>query len=62
MLAASRWKVRPQRLDGEEDDMSRIMIFFLHEGLLIMLVLPLRVKNVHIGWREKSAKRKNIGL
>jgi hypothetical protein len=52
MLAASRWKVRPQRLDGEEDDMSRIIKFFLHEGLLIMLVLPLRVKNVHIGWRE----------
>jgi hypothetical protein len=25
MLAASRWRVRPQRLDGEEDDMSRIM-------------------------------------
>jgi uncharacterized protein with PQ loop repeat len=38
--------------------MSRIMIFFLHEGLLIMLVLPLRVKNVHRGWREKRAKPK----
>jgi hypothetical protein len=39
--------------------MSRIMIFFLHEGLLIMLVLPLRVKNVQRGWREEMrAKRK----
>jgi hypothetical protein len=25
MLAASRWRVRPQRLDGEEDDMTRMM-------------------------------------
>jgi hypothetical protein len=40
--------------------MSRIMKFFLHEGLLIMLVLPLRVKNVQRGWREeKRAKLKN---
>ncbi len=38
--------------------MARIMIFFLHEGLLIMLVLPLRVKKVHRGWREKRANQK----
>jgi hypothetical protein len=25
MLAASQWRVRPQRLDGEEDDMTRMM-------------------------------------
>jgi hypothetical protein len=25
MLAASRWRVRPQRLEGEEDDMTRMM-------------------------------------
>ncbi len=37
--------------------MTRIMIFFLHEGLLIMLVLPLRVKNVHRDWRVKRAKQ-----
>ncbi len=38
--------------------MMRIMIFFLHEGLLILLVLPLRVKKFHRGWREKRAKLK----
>ena len=25
ILAASRWRVRPQRLEGEEDDMTRMM-------------------------------------
>jgi hypothetical protein len=60
MLTASWWRVHTQRLKGKEDVMTRIMIFFLREGLLIMLVLPLRVKKSHRGWREeKRSKLKN---
>jgi hypothetical protein len=64
MLAASRWRVRPQRLDGKEDDMTRIMIFFLHEGLLKMLVLPLRVKKgpQRLQGEDRKTKKKTVGL
>jgi|688.fasta_scaffold2379993_1 hypothetical protein len=39
------------------------MIFFLHEGLLIMLVLTLKVKKVHTeaGGRREQNKTKLLG-
>ncbi len=44
--------------------MSMIMKFFLHVGLLIMLVLPLRVKkrSTEAGGRREQNKTKIIGI